>query len=166
MSKPQQIRDALAPGPLSFRDLHLKIGGDDAQLRTCLGNMQYKGQLTVARDENKTVTLTGRRAPPQGKGKKPAHKSLRRFQRRMNKGKRVKRPYKRLADGVSRSSLVTRHSSLNLGALALDNYLGAGALLRQAIKDQVEGLADNHALRNAVENHERAEEILNAARDV
>jgi len=165
MTKPQQIRDALAPGPLSFRDLHLKIGGDDAQLRKCLSNMQNNGHLNVARDEDKTVTLTVRRAPPR-KGKKPAHKSLRRFQRRMNKGKRVKRPYKRLADGVSRSSLVTRHSSLNLGALALDNYLGAGALLRQAIKDQVEGLADNHALRNAVENHERAEEILNAARDV
>ena len=76
----------------------------------------------------------------------------------------MKRPYKRLAQRVAGSSLRPHPSSLNLGSLALANYLGAGALLRQAIEDGVDGIEENFALRNAVANHERAEQILTAAR--
>jgi len=160
MSRIQQVRDALAAGPIPFRDLHLKIGGDDVKLRQTLYGMTHAGEVKVGDDEDKTVKLL--RSTPQGKRKKPAHKSLRRFQRRMNKGKHVKRPYKKLAQRVAGSSLRPHPSSLP--DLALANYLGAGALLRQAIEDQVDGLDDNFALRNAVANHERAEQILDAAR--
>jgi len=146
MSKTQQIRDALAAGPLAFRKLHEQIGGDDMKLRDLLFNLKYRGQVKIGNDEDKTVSL--RRAPPQGKSKKPAGK----------KGKRVKRPYKRLAEKHSRKS-----NGADIGALALDNYLGAGALLRQAIEDGVDSLDDNFALRNALANHERAEQILKAS---
>ena len=71
----------------------------------------------------------------------------------------MKRPYKRLAEKHSRKS-----NGADIGALALDNYLGAGALLRQAIEDGVDGLDGNFALRNAVDNHQRAEQMLVAAR--
>jgi len=63
MSKIQQIRDALAAGPLTFRDLHLKIGGDDKKLRDLL--YAYTGQVKVGDDEDKTVKLL-RATPPRG----------------------------------------------------------------------------------------------------
>jgi len=71
MSKIQQIRDALAAGPLTFRDLHLKIGGDDKKLRDLL--YAYTGQVKVGDDEDKTVKLL-RATPPGAKRKKPAGK--------------------------------------------------------------------------------------------
>ena len=64
MSKTQQIRDALAAGPLAFRKLHEQIGGDDMKLRDLLFNLKYRGQVKIGNDEDKTVSL--RRAPPPG----------------------------------------------------------------------------------------------------
>lgn len=152
MSKIQQIRDALANGPLAFRKLHEQIGGEDKKLRDLL--YAYKAEFKVGGDDDRTITATGRRAPPRSKGKKPAGK----------KGKRVKRPYKKIAERVARASRLTPDSSRDLGSLALTNYRAAGALLRQAVVDGVDGLDENLALRNAIDNHDRAEQILNAAR--
>ncbi len=47
--------------------------------------------------------------------------------------------------------------------IALDNLVGAGKLLRQAIEDHVEIAPDSFALRNAFDNHVRAEKLLQAA---
>ena len=148
MSKSQNIRDALAGGPLSFRDLHLKIGGDDKKLTDLCCYLRTRGEIKIGSDEDRTVTLLrsggGKRAAR--KGKRPAGK------------KAVKRPFKRLAEKVARRKLI------DLPALALDNYLGAGALLCQAVEDGVEDLTVAHGLRNALANHDRAEKILAAAR--
>jgi len=148
MNRTTQIRDALAAGPLAFRKLHEQIGGDDVRLRQTLYAMTHAGEVKVGDDEDKTVKLL--RTPPQGKRKKPAG----------NKGKHMKRPYKKLIERVA----ARKPNGADIGTLALANYLGAGALLRQAIEDGVEDLSECHGLRNAITNHERAEQILNAAR--
>ena len=148
MSKTQTIRDALAGGPLAFRKLHLEIGGDDKKLIDLCCYLRTRGEIKIAADEDRTITLLksggGKRAAR--KGKKPAGK------------KAVKRPYKRLADKAA------RHNDSDLPALALDNYIGAGALLRQAIEDGVEDLDNAHGIRAALANHDRAEKLLAAAK--
>jgi len=147
MSKTQTIRDALAGGPLAFRQLHLKIGGDDKKLYDLCCYLRTRGEIKIAADEDRTITLLksggGRIAR---KGKRTAGK------------KAVKRPYKRLADKAA------QRNSAGLPALALDNYIGAGALLRQAIEDGVEDLKAAIGLRNALANHDRAEKILAATK--
>jgi hypothetical protein len=146
MSKSQTIRDALAGGALTFRELHLKIGGDDKKLYDLCCYLRGRGEIKIAGDEDKTVSLSARRAPPR-KGKRSAGK------------KTVNRPYKRLADRHAPAA-----NDADLRALALDNYIGASALLRQAVEDGVEDLAVAHGLRNALANHDRAEKLLAAAK--
>ena len=70
----------------------------------------------------------------------------------------MKRPYKRLAEKHARGN------GTDLFGLAFDNYLAAGALLRQAVEDGVEDLTAAHGLRNALANHGRAEKILAAVK--
>lgn len=148
MSRAQEIRDTLANGQLPFKQLHLKLGGDDKKLLDLCCYLRGRGEVKIADDEGKTIKLTGRRAaPPQGKGKKPA-------------GKKDGRPYKKLADAHA-----GKHTNgEGLRNLAIDSYIGAGALLRQAIEDNVEIDPDNFALRHAIDNHERVEKLLGAAR--
>ena len=140
-----QIREILAKGPLPFRKIHEIVGGDDAILRKAVYQMQYRGTAKISGDERTITLLTRKRAPPR-KGKRSAG------------NKTVNRPYKRLAEKHA------RRNDVDLPALALDNYLGAGALLRQAIEDGVEDLTVAHGLRNALANHDRAEKILAAVR--
>jgi hypothetical protein len=145
----KQIKDQLAAagGKRTFRQLHEEIGGDDAKITKALYNLKYNGKVKVADDDDRTVSLLTRKAaPPQGRRAKPAGK------------KAVKRPYKRLA------AKVARRNGVDIPALALDNYIGAGALLRQAIEDGVDDLSTAHGLRNALANHDRAEKILAAAK--
>lgn len=96
MSTAKDVRAALASGPLAFRKLHEKVGGDDMKLRKALSNLEYTGWLTVGEDEDRTVSLKARRAgkKPAGKrGGKAVKKSAPRSSRRS-----AKRPYKALAD--------------------------------------------------------------------
>ena len=151
MKKTVMIRDALAGGALPFRQLHLKIGGDKKKLHYLCNYLRTRGELKIAGDEDRTVTLLrsgGGKAAPR-KSKKPAGK------------KAVKRPYKRLVEKHA-----ARHAAngTELGALVLDNLLAAAAELRQAIKDQVEGLEEDAVIQSALANLERAEKILAAAR--
>ena len=147
MSKTQTIRDALAGGPLAFRQLHLKIGGDDKKLTDLCCYLRTRGEVKIGDDEDRTITLLksggGKRAAP--KGKKSVGE------------KAVKRPYKRLAAKVARDGA-------ELPALALDNYVAAGALLRQAIEDGVDDLDGALGIRAALANHDRAEKLFIAAK--
>jgi hypothetical protein len=149
MTKTHAIRDALAGGPLAFRQLHLKIGGDDKKLNDLCCYLRTRGELKIGGDEDHTITLlkSGGGTRSSRKGKKPAGKRI------------VKRPYKRLADKTA------ARNGADLRALALDNYVGAGALLRQAIEDGVEDLENALGLRAALANHDRAERLLAAARE-
>jgi len=72
----------------------------------------------------------------------------------------VKRPYKRISDKHA------RRCGADLFELAFGNYIGAGALLRQAIEDGVEDMDNAHSLRNAVANHDRAEKLLAATKPI
>jgi len=141
-----QIREILAKGPLPFRKIHEIVGGDDAILRKAVYQMQYRGTAKISGDERTITLLTRKRAPPR-KGKRSAG------------NKTVNRPYKRLADRHAPAA-----NDADRRALALDNYIGAGALLRQAVEDGVEDLTVAHGLRNALANHDRAEKILAAVR--
>ena len=145
----KQIQEQLAAagGKRTFRQLHEAIGGDDAKISKALSNLKYNGRVKVADDDDRTVTLLKHKAAPPREGKKSARK------------KAVKRPYKRLAEKHA------RRNDVDLPALALDNYLGAGALLRQAVEDGVEDLAVAHGLRNALAQHDRAEKILAATKN-
>jgi len=151
MTATQTIRDTLAGGPLPFRQLHLKIGGDDRKLYDLCCYLRGRSEIKIATDEDKTITLLksggGKRAARNGK--KPAGK------------KAVKRPYKRIAQKHA-----ARHNAngADLGALVLDNLLAAAAELRQAIRDQVEGLEEDAVIQSALANLERAEKIHAAAR--
>ncbi len=145
MSKAKQVREILAAGPLTFRELHKKIGGDDAQLKTCLRNLTFNGWITVGDDDDKTITLKSKRggkaAPPQGKRKKSAGKTtIRRITARLQK---------RPADQFRN--------------IILDNLIGAGALLRQEIEDSLDDLDGCFGLKQAIENQKRAEQIYTAS---
>jgi hypothetical protein len=149
MTKTHAIRDALAGGPLSFRQLHLKIGGDDKKLTDLCSYLRTRGEIKIGSDEDRTITFlkSGGGTRSSRKVKKPAGEGM------------VKRPYKHLADKAA------DRNGADLRALALDNYIGAGALLRQAIEDGVEDLENALGLRAALANHDRAEKLLVAARE-
>jgi len=147
MSKIQSIRDALAGGPLAFRKLHEAVGGVDKQLRDLL--YAYGREIKVGKDDDRTVSLKARRSPPP-KRKKPAGKSAK---------KTTRRPFKKLADRLASSG-----NGASLRDLVLDNFLVAGAELRKAVRDQVDGVEDDEILMTALANHERAEQLHAAAR--
>jgi hypothetical protein len=146
MNLATQVRGVLAKGPLPFRKLHEIVGGDDAKLSKAVYQMKYRGAAKISGDE-RTITLLTRKGAPPRKGKRSAGK------------KTVNRPYKRLADKHAPAA-----NDTDLRALALDNYIGAGALLRQAIEDGVEDLTVAHGLRAALANHDRAEKLLAAVK--
>jgi len=155
MTKAAKIREALtavAPGGLTLQQLADKTGITKL-LSANLGAFTQRGEVTAKPDDEGLVRYHIKRdykrgggMPAPRKGTKPAGK------------KSVKRPYKRLA---------IKHAAENgadLRVLALDNYIGAGALLRQAIEDGVDDLAAAHGLRAALANHDRAEKLLAAAK--
>ena len=153
MTKTKQIIAALVAatgGKMPFRELHGIIGGEDTKLLNICRYLQKRRQLSVGDDEDQTITLGKQRKSAK---RKPAS-------RLTPHASRTKRPYKKLIERVA----ARKPNGADIGTLALANYLGAGALLRQAIEDGVEDLSECHALRNAITNHERAEQILNAAR--
>ena len=150
MSKTQSIRDALAGGPLTFHHLHLKIGGDSKVLSNLCLYLRAKGEVKIGSDEDRTITLLSRRAPPQGRRAKSA-----------GKGKLMKRPYKRIADKHARAR--PSSNGADLRSLAAENLIAAGALLRQTIEDGVEGLEQNFAIKHALDNQRRAEQLWQAA---
>ena len=153
MSKTQTIRDALAAGPVAFKKLHETVGGTDKQLGDLLMYLRGKGEVKIGTDDEKTITLKRRATPPQGK--KPAKKAGKRA------GRKAVKTYRDLADKHANGNGSRGVNGYN--KIALDNLVGAGALLRQAIEDGVEGLDDNHSLRQAIANQERAEKLLQAA---
>ena len=57
MTATQTIRDTLAGGPLPFRQLHLKIGGDDRKLYDLCCYLRGRSEIKIATDEDKTITL-------------------------------------------------------------------------------------------------------------
>ena len=141
MRLPKLIREALAKGPLAFKKLHEAIGGDDAKLARALGNMKYKGEVKIGDDDDKTIKLLGRKdAPPQGRrsssGKKPAGK-------RGKKGKKL--TIRKIADRMQRTPQAEQFRDI-----VLDNLIGAGALLRQAVEDGVDGLDQNFSIMRMV----------------
>jgi hypothetical protein len=158
MTLPKQIRETLASGPIPFRELHEKIGGADDKLMRACSNLAYKSELTIGNDEDKTITLKSRRtAPPQGRNSRPGKKSAGKKAKRAGNGKR---PYKRLADRHAGKGA----NGVGLKDLVLANYLAAGAELRAAVKNEVEGFEDNPVLVAAIAHHERAEQIHDATR--
>ena len=153
MTIAQQIRDTLAAGPLPFRKLHEKVGGDDMKLRKALSNLEYNGWLTVGKDDDKTIKLAGRKAaPPQGRRSTSGKKSA-------GKKKSRKLTIRKIAERIKQTPPAEQFRDI-----LLDNLIGAGALLRQAIEDGVEDLDQNFAVKNAIANQQRAEQILAAGR--
>lgn len=156
MSKSQDIRDALAGGALTFKQLHEKVGGTDKQLLDLCCYLRTKGQVKIGSDEDKTITPTGRRgAPPQARraasGKKSAGKK--------KGGRKTVRSYRQLADKT-----VNGHKGGGgYQSIVLENLVGAGVLLRQAVEDGVELDANNFGLKHAMDNYERAAKLYKAA---
>jgi hypothetical protein len=142
MSMTQSIRDALAGGKLTFKKLHETVGGDDIKLKALLSNLKQRGIIKIAKDDERTITLR-KSAPPQGGRKKPAGRK-----------KAVRKSPARRAG--------TPGPAEQFRQILVDNIIGAGKLLRQAVEDQVEIDPTNFALRNAMDNHARAEQLYAA----
>lgn len=159
MSMTQQIRDALAGGPKTFAELHGQIGGDDKNLRALVSYLKTKGEVKVADDEEQTVSLTkGATAAKRQAKSKPSKKAKRAKPARKAKARKPKRPYRKL---------VEKHVQPNgaaLHALALDNLVHAGKLLRAQVADCI--LADTltKSLGPAVDLYDRAAQIHEAAK--
>ena len=149
MTKAAKIREALgavAPGGLTLQQLADKTGITKL-LSENLGAFTQRGEVTAKPDGEGLVRYHINRNYTKGGGTRATRKGKSSRQPRTGSGaagkKAVKRPYKRLADKAA------QRNSAGLPALALDNYIGAGALLRQAIEDGVEDLEAAIGLRNA-----------------
>ena len=157
MSKTAKIREALNAGPLSIEQLTGIVGGTEKQAAALVQYLKKQGEVKVADGK---VQLTGRReaAPPQGRSsrqsKKPAGKRSKKTGR-----KAAKLTLRKIAERIKRTPPAEQFRDI-----LLDNLIGAGALLRQAVEDGIEDFEGNYALRNAVANQQRAEQILAASR--
>ncbi len=70
MTKTKAIREALTNGALTLKQLHEKIGGDDAALKKTLANLVYRKILKTGKGDTpeQNVWALRRTAPPPGQG--------------------------------------------------------------------------------------------------
>ncbi len=155
MSKTKDVRDALAKGPLTFRKLHETVGGDDIKLLALLRNLQYRGQLKIGTDDERTIKLTGKAPKERGTGKP---------RRRKATAPAIPTPgatsYKDVADRFTSNKPLPADQ---LRSIILENLIASGAGLRKAVHDQVEGADDNAELRSALDQSERAERLFQSS---
>lgn len=148
MSKSSKIREALTAGPLPLSQLLEKTGilGRKSAYDLCC-YMRGRGEMKITPGEDPVIALTGKKgktAPPQ-KTKTP-------------RGRRTV-----TLKGIVRKHTVT-DEPLTLHRLALTNLLAAGNHLRVVIHTNIDGIDDDAILKAALDNHDRAEQILRAAR--
>ena len=163
MSKTAKIRNALVGGPLPLSQLLEKTGslGRKSTYDLCC-YLRTRGEVTIdTSSDDPVIKLTGRTPTPKragNKSKKPAG--------RRGKGKSIKHARK-AGKIVTLRGIARKHIGapvISLCDLALDNYLAAGAQLRVAIKEQVDGVDEDAVLKSALDNHDRAEKMFCAAR--
>ncbi len=160
----KKIRDSLntvSPGGLTLDQLTDKTGIDRKKLGSNLGSFLQRGEVEVKADKegvnryhlNPSYTRGG--VSPGRKGKKSDGK----------RGKRTKRARKPNSYRTIAAKLA-RDPDMNgdLKHLAQENYRAAGAELREIVRDQVEGYDTNPDIMRALNHHERAEKIVDAAR--
>lgn len=151
MSKTAKIREALDAGPLSVQQLTGIIGGTEKQAAALVQYLKSKGQVKVV--DGKVQLHAGRKpAPPQGRREESASK------RGKKGGRKAAKTYKTIADRLKRTPPAEQFRNI-----ILDNLIAAGALLRQAVEDGVDGLDENFAIKNAIANQQRAEQIYQAS---
>lgn len=165
MSKTAKIRDALANGPLPLSQLLEKTGslGRKSTYDLCC-YLRTRDEVTIdASSDDPVIKLTGHAPPPNragNKGKKPAGRRGKHKSKNMKRKHKPKLTYRALREKARQPEA----NGESLPALALDNYLAAGAQLRLAVNEQVEGAAEDAVLKSALDNHDRAEKLLRAAR--
>lgn len=151
MSKAQQIRAALEGGKsLSKEQIAAAIG---FRINNPIGYFKRGELLSEGPQGNKTYRLNPDHTPAASKRKKRIKGAVAMLHERAAR----KTGAKTLKDIVARLRQPT------LRDLALDNYIGAGELLRTALREGVEDIEANPALAAAIANHERAEKIVRAA---
>lgn len=149
MSKTAKIREALDAGPLSQEQLLAIVGGTAKQLSALVTYLKAKGQVKVI--DGKVQLHAGRKpAPPQGRRSTSGKKSARKA------GK--KKTYRSIADRLKYTPAPEQFRQI-----IIDNLVASGALLRQAIEDGVDGLDENFAIKNAIANQQRAEQLYQAS---
>jgi hypothetical protein len=154
MKKADAIRKALAGGKkltlAEIREHAPGIKGSDVNRLTQRGELIAEGE-----GHKHTYRLNPDHTPDptridQRKKRIKGHMAMRRARKAARSGKTLADIAARLAQPSTRD-------------LALDNYIGASALLRTALRDQVDGLDDNPMLVAALAQHERAEKLVRAA---
>jgi hypothetical protein len=104
-------------------------------------------------------------APPvtRRKRKKQRLKGFKDMKRARKKtaGKKNGLTYKELAQRARDRKKSNGHG---LEALAVENHLAAGVTLRDYLRGNIDGFEDDKVLVNLVDNHERAESLVKAAR--
>lgn len=148
MNKADKIREALiavAPGGLTYAQLTDKTGIDRKQVGPNVASFTQRGEVLVKADKDGLNRY--HLNPDYRSGNKPSDP------RRGRKPAAMPRVHKPKAG-----------NGADLAALALDNYIAAGALLRQAIEDGVDDLAGALGIKAALANHDRAEKLLAAAK--
>lgn len=159
MSKAEKIRQALAGGKkLALPEIRELVPGIQSGYITA---MVKRGEL-IAEGEGHKHTY---RLNPDYTPDAPPHAHSRPTKRkkRIQGHMTMKRARKAARSGKTLADITARLAQPSTRDLALDNYIGASALLRTALRDQVDGLEDNPMLVAALAQHERAEKLVRAA---
>jgi hypothetical protein len=155
MSKAQKIRAALESGKsLSKEQIAAAVG---FKLNNPMTYFATGELLSEGPQGSKTYRLNPDYAPPHTR---PAAKRKKRLKGAV--AMQRERAARKTA-GKTLKDIAARLREPTLRDLALDNYIGAGELLRTALREGVEDIEANPALAAAIANHERAEKIVRAA---
>jgi hypothetical protein len=159
MSKAEKIRQALAGGKkLTLPEIREHAPGLKSSYLTA---MTKRGELIAEGEGHKhTYRLNPDYTPdaPPRTHPRPAKRK-----KRIKGHMAMKRARKAVRSGKTLADIAARLREPSARDLALDNYIGASALLRTALRDQVDGLDDNPMLVAALAQHERAEKLVRAA---
>lgn len=154
MKKAEKIRQALAGGKkLALPEIRERVPGIQSGYITA---MVKRGELIAEGEGHKhTYRLNPDYAPD---ASRPAKRK-----KRIKGHMAMQRARKAARNGKTLADIAARLAQPSTRDLALDNYIGASALLRTALRDQVDGLDDNPMLVAVLAQHERAEKLVRAA---
>lgn len=127
------------------------------------GSYTYRNNPDYAPSKNAATREAAAEAQTPKRARKKRLKGFKGEAREKKKAKGKREKKKTYRDLAQASREAAPASAGGIKAIALENYIAAGASLRASMRANVDGLDEDALLTATIENHERAEAMLKAA---